>query len=152
MSTTTALLLLVKQADTENQEIDVLNANLQKIDDYLRASARFVPLPLGANGTDAANFNTPFGYQAAYVDMGDHFLLRGVVGRINTAVSLDSSHILGRLPAGAGFAQVQYWNAPGSGTAIVPVQVNQTGTIAVKTNPTNASYWASLDGLRVWKL
>lgn len=149
MSTLTALLGLTKEDGGKFQDVEVINQNLQKIDDYLRASTRFVPLPLGSSTSDSANYNNPFGFQPAYVDMGDHFILRGVVGRSNTAVSLASDNTVGRLPVAV--SAVQYFNAQGSGTAVVPLQVNANGTITVKTSPTNSTYWASLDGMRVWK-
>lgn len=149
MSTLTGFLSLIKAAGGESQDVDIINQNWDKIDNYLKASDNFIPLPLGASTSDSANFNTPFGYQAAYADMGDHYILRGVAGRVNTSLSLDSSHTIGRLPAA--LAAVQYFNAQGSGTAIVPLQINPTGTIVVKSTPTNASYWASLDSMRIWK-
>lgn len=149
MSTLTTLLGLIKADGGEFQDVDIINQNWDKIDAYLRASVKFVPLPLGSNTSDAANYNNPFGFQPAYADMGDNYLLRGVIGKTATAVSLATDNIIGRLPGAIG--AIQYFNAEGSGTAVVPLQFNVNGQIAVKTTPTNASYWASLDGIRVWK-
>jgi hypothetical protein len=149
MSTLTALLGLTKEDGGKFQDIDVINQNLDKIDDYLRASTRFVPLPLGSSTSDATNYNNPFGFQPAYVDMGDHFLTRGVVAHSNTASNLTAADIIARLPSAVG--AVQYFSVVGMSSSLASLQVNANGQITVKATPTIATYWVSLDNLKIWK-
>lgn len=149
MSTLTTFLQLIKADGGEDQDIGIINQNLDKIDAYLKASDSFIPLPLGLNTSDAANFNTPFGFQAAYVDMGDHFLLRGVIAHSVTTSNLAAADVIGRLPAAVG--NVQYFTVVGMSSSVATLQINANGQITIKASPTIATYWVSLDGIRVWK-
>lgn len=91
-----------------------------------------------------------FGHTPSWFDDGASIVLRGVAQK---TTNLASNDVIATLPPyiATAIPAVTYTLQQGTGTSVVPVQVNQNGTIIVKTTPTVASTWASLDGLRIWK-
>lgn len=152
MATTTTHLGLILPGDSDFQDAAVLAQNFQKIDDYLKDSDSFVPLPLGNNTTEwNNNWSTTFGYTPSYVDKGDHYLLRGVAARAGTTPpNLVNGETVARLPNS--ISASQYKTASGSGGSAVNLQATTAGLIIVRAMASGTSSWVSLDDWKIWKV
>jgi hypothetical protein len=152
MGTTTQHLGLFKPGDEDFQDVAKIADAFQRIDDYLRSSDNFIPIPLGNNTTEwNANWTTAFGFIPSYVDRGDHYLLRGVAQRAGTTPpNIANGEVVGRLPST--LPASQYFTAGGAGGSVLNLQINTAGNIVMRAAAVGLSSWVSLDNITVWKV
>lgn len=102
----------------------------------------FMPLQL-SSGWKANDF----GYPPAFQVLQTETVLRGSVKR-NTG-DMSAGQIVSVLPVAARPSAVCYFLGQGAALSVVPLQINPNGEIVVKSTPSVATAWVSLDNTRI---